>query len=76
MKKAYKRNAIRRRRFALGLTQQALAEKSGIPLQSVSLWERGKMLPTPRYFRALAKALEMDPEELYLELFPDEEDEG
>lgn len=59
--------AIRARRQALGLTQEALAERvgEGVRQSDVSRLERDKIaLPHPARVRALARALELAPGEL------------
>lgn len=58
--------AWRMRRF---LTQKALAEKVGVPYQTVQRWEGGHMFPRPGHLRRLCEALEVTPDEL---LTPDE----
>jgi hypothetical protein len=59
--------AIRARRQALGLTQEALAARvgDGVRQSDISRLERDKItLPHPARVRALARALEMAPGEL------------
>jgi transcriptional regulator with XRE-family HTH domain len=49
---------IRRRRLALGLGQEALADKATLHRTHVSLLERGKRMPSLLVIRKLAAALE------------------
>lgn len=51
-------NVIRRRRAALGLGQESLADKATIHRTHVSLLERGKRMPTLIVVQKLARALE------------------
>jgi DNA-binding XRE family transcriptional regulator len=50
-------SGIRLRRYEMGLTQKALAEKAGIAEYTVTAAETGKKLPRPRTAKALADAL-------------------
>jgi transcriptional regulator with XRE-family HTH domain len=54
------RHPIERRRHALGLRQQDLAEKLGVSPQTVRNWEVGKG-PYGTRIPALARVLEVDP---------------
>ncbi len=49
---------IRRRRNALKLGQEALADKAGLHRTHVSLLERGKRMPSLQVIKKLAAALE------------------
>lgn len=51
----------RTRRF---LTQKGLAEKIGVPYQTVQRWESGQSFPRPSHLRRLCEALEVTPDEL------------
>jgi transcriptional regulator with XRE-family HTH domain len=53
--------AWRLRRF---LTQQQLADKLGVPYQSVQRWESGQSFPRPGSLRRLCEALEVTPDDL------------
>ena len=53
--------AWRTRRF---LTQKGLAEKVGVPYQTVQRWESGQSFPRPRHLQQLCAALEVTPDEL------------
>lgn len=48
---------LKRRRLAAGLTQGQLAERLGVTLQAVYLWERGDSIPSPRMYPRLSEAL-------------------
>ena len=49
---------IRTRRTALGLTQEQLAGKLGVPAPAVNKWERGNSYPDITLLPVLAKTLE------------------
>ena len=51
---------LKDRRAALGLTQEALAEKIHVTRQAVSNWENGKSLPDLEMLALLSWALEVD----------------
>ena len=51
---------LRARRTALGLTQEALAEKLHVTRQAVSSWENGKTQPDLEMLALLSWALEID----------------
>lgn len=61
---------IYRRRRALNLTQEALADKVGVKPTYIGYLERGKRRPGPNVVQALAEALEMDKAYLYLAANP------
>lgn len=48
------------------LSQRALAERSGVDHKTVSAAETGRRAPQPRTLRALAEALDVEPEELWM----------
>jgi transcriptional regulator with XRE-family HTH domain len=48
---------IRERRRAKGLTQERLAKRIGVTKGTVSSWESGRFIPTPRLVPHLARAL-------------------
>ena len=58
---------LRAARKKAGLTQQALADKVGISLVSVSNYEKGASYPLPYILYDMADALHVDPLELLLE---------
>lgn len=64
-------NRIRRRREAAGLSLGALAKAIGVPPSTILRMERGEVgAPDPDKLERLAKALEIDPEDLF-SLYPD-----
>lgn len=63
---AFKYESIREVRLKKGFTQEQLAEKSGIKQQHLTQVETGKIRPTLKTSRALAKALDVDPLDLML----------
>jgi len=56
---------IAKRRKALGLTAEALAEKVGTSRSALHYWETDKFLPSVSQLEALAQALEVSYEELF-----------
>lgn len=55
---------LRNLRIAVGLTQEALADRSGLSPNAISAIERGKRRhPYPHTILALAGALELEPAE-------------
>ncbi|MBN9517756.1 helix-turn-helix transcriptional regulator [bacterium] len=59
---------VRRRRLAAGLSQERLGELAGLHFTTVSLVERGKMVPTLVVVRKLADGLGCTMTELVAEL--------
>jgi transcriptional regulator with XRE-family HTH domain len=55
---------IKRLRKEKGISQDALALKTGLHLNSISLFERGLNQPTLKTVFVIAEAFEMKPEEL------------
>lgn len=51
---------IKRLRLEKGLSQEEFAKKAGTCKQSVSLWERGKMIPRISAANKLSEAFNMD----------------
>ncbi|MCI1925647.1 MAG: helix-turn-helix domain-containing protein [[Lactobacillus] timonensis] len=45
---------LRSLRAGAGLTQQQLADKLGVSHISVSRWETGKAIPSPKYIKQMA----------------------
>lgn len=58
---------IRARRLALGLTQEDLARRAGVPLVTVNRIENGHQRPRRQTLLKLARALGAEPAELLLE---------
>jgi len=52
----------RRRRLELGVSQSRIADAIGVSPLQVGRWERGEDLPEPTQMRALAEALELEPD--------------
>jgi transcriptional regulator with XRE-family HTH domain len=59
-------NGIRLARLRSGLSQDELAEKSGIPARTISNLEDGQHVPRAKTLAKLAAALEVDTLELLL----------
>jgi len=55
---------LRRRRIAVGHTQTSLAGKLKVVPSTVSQWESGGAIPSPRLIPKLAKLLQLEPMEL------------
>jgi transcriptional regulator with XRE-family HTH domain len=53
------------RRQALGLDQRTVAENVGVTQQTISRWESGISLPRREAVHALARALDLDVDELH-----------
>ena len=56
--------AIRQRRVQCGMTQEFVAEALGVSRQAVSKWESGRADPSTTNLIALAKLLDVPPEDL------------
>jgi transcriptional regulator with XRE-family HTH domain len=57
---------IAKRRKAVGLTTEALAERVGTSRSAIHYWETGKWLPSVSQLEPLAQALEVSYEELFV----------
>jgi len=57
-------NFLRLKRVELGISQFALAVKTGVPQHRISQLERGVITPTEEEINSLSKALGVTPEEL------------
>lgn len=55
---------IARIRIERGLTQAQLAERLGMPQQTVSRWEQGTRTPSAKSLKAVAAVLECSMDEL------------
>ena len=60
------KNNIRSRRKALGLSQEELAKRCGVSLQTVNAIENDKYDPTLSLAFALAKELQLTVDELFV----------
>lgn len=58
---------VRRRRLALGLSQESLAELAGVHRTYVGMLERGEKNVTIYNIERIALALELQPQELLIE---------
>jgi DNA-binding XRE family transcriptional regulator len=56
---------VERARQALGMSQRALARRTGVTQQTISKVETGAMCPHDRVKVRLARALEAAPEDLF-----------
>jgi transcriptional regulator with XRE-family HTH domain len=67
---------LKRRRRALNLRQEDLADQTGVSRYSVMRWEGGEVLPEPAQIAPLARALQVDPLDVFRALgwLPIEED--
>jgi transcriptional regulator with XRE-family HTH domain len=52
---------IRRRRLDLGLRQRTVASRLGVSVETVALWEKGRVEPLPRQYPGLIRFLGYDP---------------
>jgi transcriptional regulator with XRE-family HTH domain len=57
---------LKQARERAGLTQDALAAKTGLPLRSIQNWEQGHRSPRAEIVLALAKAVGASAEEMLL----------
>ena len=48
-------NDIRSLRKGAGMTQEKLADKLGVAVNTVSRWERGDYAPNPKYIKQMAE---------------------
>lgn len=46
---------IRSLRKGAGMTQKELADKLGVTITTVSRWEKGEYVPSPRYIKQMAE---------------------
>ena len=57
---------LKENRRKLGLTQEKLSEKAGISAHYLAMVEVSRKFPTPEMLERLAKALEIEPHELFI----------
>lgn len=55
---------LRRFRQHLGITQEELEARSGVPQANISLYETGRLTPNVRNLKKLATALEVSADQL------------
>jgi len=58
---------IKLKRIELGLSQIELGEAIGVSRQSISLYERGKLIPRPENMKKISKILMVSVEELFFQ---------
>lgn len=63
---------LRRHRISKGLSQTALAKKLDLVPSTVSCWESGDSIPSPKLIPKLARILELDVMELTRVIQPDQ----
>jgi transcriptional regulator with XRE-family HTH domain len=56
---------MKKNRSRLGLSQAKLAERANISTQYIAMIELARKFPTPEMLEQIAKALEIDPPELF-----------
>jgi transcriptional regulator with XRE-family HTH domain len=59
---------LRRIRKDLGITQEELEARSGVPQANISLYETGRISPNLANLKKLASALEVSTDDLLLEV--------
>ena len=59
---------LRGLRMGAGLTQQQLADILGVSHISVSRWETGKSIPSPKYIKALADLFGVQGKDIFFDL--------
>lgn len=60
---------LKQYRLAAGLTQEDVAERSGVSLNSINRWERGLITnPFPRQVKAVCRAIRLNPVHAWLSL--------
>lgn len=56
-------------RKGAGLTQEELAQKIGVTLQTISRWENGMFIPNPKYIKKLAELFDVKGSEIFLSFY-------
>jgi len=59
--------ALKRARARAALTLEVLSQKSGVSIQQINRYEKNHVIPREITILALADALEIDPDSLYIE---------
>ncbi|MDM8331558.1 helix-turn-helix transcriptional regulator [Limosilactobacillus pontis] len=59
---------LRGLRVGAGMTQQELADKLGVTHISVSRWETGKSIPSPKYIKKMADMFGVDGKDIFFNL--------
>ncbi len=59
--------ALKRTRARAALTLEVLSQKSGVSIQQINRYEKGHVSPREITILALADALEIDPDSLFIE---------
>lgn len=59
---------LRGLRVGAGMTQQELADKLGVTHISVSRWETGKAIPSPKYIKEMADMFGVDGKDIFFNL--------
>ena len=57
---------IRSLRKGAGMTQKELADKLGVTITTVSRWEKGDYVPSPRYIKQMADMFGVDGSDIYV----------
>lgn len=58
-------DSIKFLRIRKGLTQVELAKEVGVSFPTVSSWETGKSIPSPRHLKKLATVLDCSVEQIF-----------
>lgn len=59
---------LRGLRVGAGMTQQELADKLGVTHISVSRWETGKSIPSPKHIKEMADMFGVDGKDIFFNL--------
>ena len=59
---------LRGLRVGADMTQQELADKLGVTHISVSRWETGKSIPSPKYIKEMADMFGVDGKDIFFNL--------
>lgn len=57
---------IRSLRKGAGMTQEELADKLGVAVNTVSRWEKGKYIPSPKYIKQMAEMFGANGADIFL----------